>query len=143
LLLALAGLAHAKVTVGRSGFSLCAWKTGALGPCKKITADSMREFGLTPADEGVLRKLRRFAADPRASLLDDIARSFGAPRNFAEVGAYTDRFYPERGPGTASCLECGVHLRFRNAELFQITYGRWQGGFQIIWNRALVAPAGG
>jgi hypothetical protein len=141
LLLALAGSALAKETVGRDGFSICAWGKGALGPRKQITADSVREFGLTPAHEDVLLKLRRLAADPRPALLDEIARSFGAPRNFAEVGAYADRFYPEREPQAASCIECGLHLRFRNAELFQITYGRWQGGFQIIWNRALVAPA--
>jgi hypothetical protein len=141
-LLALGGVAHTKETVGKDGFSICAWKMGALGPCKQITADSMREFGLTPADESVLRKLRRFAADPRAPLLEETVRSFASPRNFAEVGAFTDRFYPEREPGAASCIECGLHLRFRNAELFQITYGRSQGGFQIIWNRALVAPAG-
>ena len=141
LLLALAGSALAKETVGRDGFSICAWKNGALGPCKQITADSQREFGLTPADEDVLGKLRRLAAAPSPPLLDDIARSFGSPRTFAEVGAFADRFYPERAPGAASCIECGLHLCFKDAELFQITYGRWQGGFQIIWNRALVAPA--
>ena len=140
LLLALTGFAEAKDTVGKDGFSICAWKNGALGPCKEITADSRREFGLTPADADLLGKLRRLAADPKTPLLDEIARSFGPPRTFAEVGAFADRFYPERAPGAASCIECGLHLRFKDAELFQITYGRWQGGFQIIWNRALVEP---
>jgi hypothetical protein len=132
---------QAKETVGRDGVSICAWKNGALGPCRRIAAESAREFGLTPADEDVLGKVRRFAADPRRPLLDELARSFGAPRDFTEVGAYVDRFYPEREPGAASCIECGLHLRFRDAKLFQITYARWQGGFQIIWNRALAAPA--
>lgn len=98
------------------------------------------EFGLTPADKALLDKLRRLAAGA-GPVLDEVARSFAPPRAFAEVGDYVDRFYPEREPGAATCIECGLHLRLRGGELFQMTYGRRQGSFQIIWNRALAESA--
>ena len=142
LLLSAAATVRAQEHAGADGFSLCPFINAGSDACVPLNDQAMQSAGLSQAQVNVIAILEQFAVKPDAALLEQLAQTFAQPRSGASAGAYSDIWLAERGADNAAsdCFICGIHLRYRDKALYQITY-TVEGKFTVLWNQPPASPA--
>jgi hypothetical protein len=131
-----AAAVRAQPHAGPDGFSICPFVNADTGSCAPLTNQAVQSFGLSEPQAGVVAILKQFAVKPDAGLLEQLAKTFAQPQSAASAGTYSDIWLADRGPGNAAsdCFICGIHLRYRNKELYQMTY-TVEDKFTVLWNK--------
>jgi hypothetical protein len=123
------------------GFSICPFVNADSGSCAPLTDQAPQSYGLSESQAAVVAMLKQFAVKPDAAILEQLTKTFAQPQSAASAGAYSDIWLAERRADNSpsDCFVCGIHLRYRNRDLYQMTYAV-EGKFTVLWNKPQASP---
>jgi hypothetical protein len=140
VLLAAATPSRAQEFSGPDGFAICPFTATQFGPCEPLTVSAQQSYRLSAEEVRIVDILKRYAATSDHSLVKELAKSFAAPQLPLATAKIADFWLPDRqhDKSPSNCFACGIHLRYTNDDLMQMTY-TVASRFSVIWNRVMVS----
>ena len=95
------------------------------GNCAPLTDAAVQQRGLSEQEKQTLEKLKRMTSAPDLALIQDIAKSFAAPKRPYARPDFVPIWFPDRQDDSAQpqCFACGLHLLLFKDDLIQINWG--------------------